>query len=64
MEAWTYVSDPSDSRENDPRQTKVKTAFRLDLRICVTSGFGRGVNEIFALVGINAVLIGSYVPTK
>jgi len=33
-------------------ETKVKTVFRLDLHICVISGFRRGVNEIFVLVGI------------
>jgi hypothetical protein len=30
---------------------------------CVTSGFRRGVNEIFALLGCYAALIGSYLPT-
>jgi hypothetical protein len=35
-------------------ETKLNTVFRLDLRICVTSGFRHGVDEILALVGIYA----------
>jgi hypothetical protein len=31
--------------------------------LCLTSGFRRGVNEIFALLGCYAALIGSYLVT-
>ena len=44
--------------------TSQKTLFSTDkLQPCVSSGFRHCVNEIFALLGCYAVLIGSYLPT-
>jgi len=51
---------PRDSRGKCLRYPVVYSGRRLDYEICVVSGFRRGVNEIFALLGCYAAQIGSY----